>query len=62
MKLIIGIIIGGVIGFVISYISKCLSGECSFIGNPVVCSIVGAIFGAMVTMGRAKSASDKKEE
>ncbi len=61
MKLIIGIIIGGVIGFTIGYLGKCASGMCPLTSNPVVSTIIGALFGAMITMGRSKRASDKEE-
>ena len=52
MKLILGIVIGGAIGFAVGYFGKCASGVCPLTSNPVISTILGAIIGALVTMGR----------
>ena len=52
MKIISGIMIGGAIGFVIGYFGKCSSGVCPLTSNPIVSTVVGALFGVMFTMGR----------
>ena len=52
MKLLIGAVIGGVIGFVIGYFGRCVSGACPLTSNPVVSTIIGALVGSMLMMGR----------
>ena len=52
MKIVLGIVIGGAIGFAVGYFGKCASGACPLTGNPVISTIIGALLGAMIAMGR----------
>jgi len=52
MKIIIGGIIGAVIGFAIGYFGKCVSGACPLTSNPIVSSIIGALIGIMIALGK----------
>lgn len=52
MKILLGIVIGGAIGFAIGYFGKCASGTCPLTSNPIVSTIIGALVGFMITMGR----------
>jgi len=52
MKIILGVIIGAVIGFGVGYFGKCTSGTCPLTSNPYVSTVIGALLGAMVTLGR----------
>lgn len=51
-KIILGGTIGGVIGFAIGYFGKCASGTCPLTSNPWVSTIIGALIGAMIAVGR----------
>ena len=48
----VGIIIGGAIGFAIGYFGKCASGMCPLTSNPLISTIIGALFGAMLMMSK----------
>jgi uncharacterized membrane protein len=52
MKIILGIVIGGAIGFAIGYFGRCASGICPLTKNPVVSTIVGALIGLLLTLGK----------
>lgn len=52
MKIFLGILIGGSIGFLMGYIGKCSSGVCPLTSNPYVSTIIGALIGFLITMGR----------
>lgn len=52
MKLFLGIIIGGIIGFAVGYFGKCTSGTCPMTSNPIISTVIGALFGAMITAGK----------
>lgn len=50
--MILGITIGGIIGLGIGYFGKCASGTCPMTSNPFISTILGALFGAMLTAGK----------
>ncbi|MBF0252558.1 MAG: hypothetical protein HQL29_01965 [Candidatus Omnitrophica bacterium] len=50
IKIILGVVIGGGIGFAIGYYGKCVSGTCPMTSNPIISTVLGACFGAMITM------------
>ena len=50
MKIFLGVVIGGLVGFGIGYLGKCTSGMCPLTSNPVISTIIGAVFGAMIAM------------
>ncbi len=52
MKVILAMIIGGVIGFAVGYFGKCASGVCPLTSNPIISTIIGALFGAMIAIGK----------
>lgn len=52
MKILLGIIIGGAIGFGVGFLGKCVSGVCPLTSNPIISTVIGAILGAAITMGR----------
>jgi hypothetical protein len=52
MKIILGIVIGGAIGFAIGYFGRCASGICPLTRNPIVSTIVGALIGLILTLGK----------
>jgi hypothetical protein len=52
IKIILGIVIGGVIGFAVGYFGKCASGTCPLIGNPIISTIIGALIGTLITVGK----------
>ncbi len=52
LKIILGIIIGGALGFALGYFGKCASGTCPLTSNPYISTIVGALIGLMITLGR----------
>jgi len=52
MKIIIGGIIGALIGLAIGYFGKCTSGACPLTSNPIVSTIIGALIGAMIALGK----------
>jgi len=52
MKILIGVLIGAVIGFGIGYFGKCASGICPLTSNPIISTVIGALIGAMIVMGR----------
>lgn len=52
MKIILGLIVGGVIGFGVGYLGKCASGVCPLTSNPIISTIIGALFGLMIAMGK----------
>lgn len=51
MNILLGILIGGAIGFAVGYFGKCASGACPLTSNPYVSTIVGALFGVMISTG-----------
>ena len=52
MKILLGIAIGAAIGFAIGHFGKCASGTCPLTSNPWVSTVVGALFGLMMVMGK----------
>jgi hypothetical protein len=52
MKIILGIVIGGAIGFAIGYFGRCASGICPLTRNPIVSTIVGALIGLILALGK----------
>ncbi|MFC1592599.1 DUF6132 family protein [Candidatus Omnitrophota bacterium] len=52
MKIILAIVIGAAIGYGVGYFGKCVSGVCPLTSNPVVSAVIGALIGAMITMGK----------
>jgi hypothetical protein len=52
MKIILGLAVGGAIGFAIGYFGRCASGACPLTSNPVVSTIIGALLGLMLVMGK----------
>ena len=52
LRIILGIIIGGAIGFALGILGKCASGTCPLTSNPYVSTILGALIGLMITLGR----------
>jgi hypothetical protein len=52
MKIILGTLIGALIGFGIGYFGKCTSGVCPLTSNPFISTIIGAILGLIITIGR----------
>ena len=50
MKVVLGVLIGGGIGFGIGYFGKCASGMCPLTSNPYVSTIIGIIFGLLITI------------
>jgi uncharacterized protein DUF6132 len=52
MKVILGVIIGGGIGFAIGYFGKCASGTCPLTSNPIISTIIGAVLGAVLVVGK----------
>lgn len=52
MKIALGIIIGGVIGFGIGHFGKCATGACPLTSNPIISTLIGMLFGFLVTSGR----------
>ncbi len=52
MKIILGIIIGGAIGFAMGYFLRCASGICPLTGNPVISTLIGALLGLMIALGK----------
>jgi len=53
-KRVIGILVGGAIGFLIGYFGKCASGVCPLTANPYVSTIIGALFGLLIVIGKRK--------
>lgn len=47
-----GVMIGGAIGFALGYFGKCVSGTCPLTGNPYVSTIIGALIGLMIALGK----------
>jgi hypothetical protein len=37
-------------GFAVGYFGKCASGVCPLTSNPLISAIIGALFGAMLTL------------
>jgi hypothetical protein len=52
MKIVLGILIGGAIGFGVGYFGKCASGVCPLTSKPLISTIIGALIGAMIVMGK----------
>ena len=52
MKIALGILIGAAIGFGIGYFGKCTSGVCPLTSNPYISTVIGALLGAMIVLGR----------
>lgn len=48
MKIVIGTLIGAVVGFAVGYFGKCASGTCPLTSNPVISTVIGATFGALL--------------
>lgn len=52
MKIALGVAIGAGIGFAIGYFGKCASGVCPLTSNPWVSTIIGALIGLSIAIGR----------
>jgi phage shock protein E len=52
MKIVLGVLIGALVGFVIGYFGKCASGVCPLTSNPIVSTIIGALIGLMIVLGK----------
>ena len=52
MKIILGVLIGGGIGFLVGYLGKCASGTCPLTGNPIISTVIGALIGALIAVGK----------
>ena len=52
MRVFLGIVIGGGIGFAVGYFGKCASGMCPLTSDPVISALIGALIGAMLTLGK----------
>lgn len=52
MKIVLGLVVGGAIGFGIGYFGRCASGVCPLTSNPIVSTIIGALLGLIVVMGK----------
>jgi len=52
VSIFLGVVIGGSIGFAIGYFGRCASGVCPLTSNPMVSTIVGVLFGLLVTLGK----------
>jgi len=52
IKIILGVTIGALIGFGIGYFGRCSSGMCPLTSNPIISTIIGALLGAMFTVGK----------
>lgn len=52
MRIILGILIGASIGFVIGYFGRCSSGMCPLITNPIISTLMGALLGALMVVGK----------
>lgn len=52
VKIILGVVIGGAIGFSLGYVGKCTTGTCPLTSNPYISTIIGALIGLMLTVGR----------
>ena len=51
MKVVFGALIGAVAGFGVGYFGKCASGTCPLTSNPVISTVIGATFGALLAAG-----------
>jgi len=54
VKIVIGILVGGGIGFLIGYFGRCASGVCPLTSNPYVSTIIGALVGLLIAIGKWK--------
>ena len=54
VKIVIGILVGGGIGFLIGYLGRCASGVCPLTSNPYVSTIIGALVGLLIAIGKWK--------
>ncbi len=48
MRITIGIVVGGGLGFGWHKLVGCSTGACPLAGNPVISTIFGAVFGALI--------------
>jgi hypothetical protein len=48
MKILVGMLIGAVAGFAVGHFGKCASGTCPLTSNPIISTIIGATFGALI--------------
>jgi len=54
VKIVIGILVGGGIGFLIGYFGRCASGVCPLTSNPYISTIIGALVGLLIAIGKWK--------
>jgi len=54
VKIVIGVLVGGGIGFLIGYLGKCTSGVCPLTSNPYISTIIGALVGLLIAIGKWK--------
>lgn len=52
MKIILGIVIGSLIGFAVGYFGRCASGICPLTSNPIISTIIGALIGLVIAIGK----------
>lgn len=52
MKILLGVLIGALIGFGVGYFGKCASGTCPLTSNPFISTIIGAVLGLIIAMGK----------
>lgn len=52
IKIVIAIVVGGGIGFLIGYFGKCASGACPLTSNSYISTIIGALIGLLIVIGR----------
>jgi len=48
LRIIIGVILGGGLGFVWYKLVGCSTGTCPLTSNPVISTVFGAVFGALL--------------
>jgi len=54
VKIVIGILVGGGIGFLIGYFGRCASWVCPLTNNPYISTIIGALVGLLIAIGKWK--------
>lgn len=52
MKIIISALVGGLIGFGVGCLGRCSTGVCPLTSNPYISTVIGAIVGLLITLGK----------
>lgn len=52
MRIILGTLIGAGIGVLIGYFGRCTSGMCPLTSNPKISTLIGALMGALMFVGK----------